>query len=118
MLFAVLVHPPAACGFAHMYSVGLIASAFNTVTWFWLYRTIFRKSLDYFGIYAKIDGMKRYLEKFIQEDLDKKIVLLTGPRQAGKTTLSKMLTSDYDYFNFDNLDDRLRLPMRYRRQST
>jgi predicted AAA+ superfamily ATPase len=53
--------------------------------------------------------MKRYLEQFVQEDLDKKIVLLTGPRQAGKTTLSKMLTSDYDYFNFDNLDDRLSL---------
>jgi len=53
--------------------------------------------------------MNRYLEKFIKEDLDKKIILLTGPRQAGKTTLSKMLKSGYDYFNFDNLDDRLSL---------
>ena len=53
--------------------------------------------------------MKRYLAKYIQEDLDKKIILLTGPRQAGKTTLSKMLKNDFDYFNFDNLDDRLSL---------
>ena len=53
--------------------------------------------------------MKRYLEKYIQEDLDKKIILLTGPRQTGKTTLSKMLNNNFDYFNFDNLDDRLSL---------
>ena len=53
--------------------------------------------------------MERYLTKYIQEDLATKIVLLTGPRQTGKTTLSKMLKSDYDYFNFDNLEDRLSL---------
>ena len=53
--------------------------------------------------------MERYLTKYIQEDLSIKIVLLTGPRQTGKTTLSKMLKSDYDYFNFDNLEDRLSL---------
>ncbi|MCD4684220.1 MAG: ATP-binding protein [Bacteroidales bacterium] len=53
--------------------------------------------------------MKRYLTKYIQEDLVTKIILLTGPRQTGKTTLSKMLKSDYDYFNFDNLEDRLSL---------
>jgi len=57
--------------------------------------------------------MKRYLTKYIQEDLDKKIVLLTGPRQTGKTTLSKMLKTDYDYFNFDNPDDRVRSPVSY-----
>ena len=53
--------------------------------------------------------MKRYLEKYIQEDLDKKIILLTGPRQTGKTTLSKMLKKTFDYFNFDNMNDRLSL---------
>ena len=53
--------------------------------------------------------MKRYLIKHIQEDLNKKIILLTGPRQTGKTTLSKMFTKEYDYFNFDNMDDRLGL---------
>jgi predicted AAA+ superfamily ATPase len=53
--------------------------------------------------------MKRYLTKYIKADLDKKIILLTGPRQAGKTTLSKMLGDDFDYFNYDNVDDRLGL---------
>jgi len=53
--------------------------------------------------------MKRYLTKYIKEDLDKKIILLTGPRQTGKTTLSKMLGDDFDYFNYDNVDDRLGL---------
>ncbi len=54
-------------------------------------------------------GMERYLKKYILEDLEKKIILLTGPRQVGKTTLSKMLKRDFDYFNFDNIDDRLSL---------
>ncbi|MBF0200435.1 MAG: ATP-binding protein [Desulfamplus sp.] len=53
--------------------------------------------------------MERYLTKYIQEDLDKKIILLTGPRQAGKTTLSQMLKNDFDYFNYDSVDDRLSL---------
>ena len=53
--------------------------------------------------------MKRYLTKYIQEDLATKIILLTGPRQTGKTTLSKMLKREYDYFNFDNIEDRLSL---------
>ena len=29
-----------------------------------------------------------------------------GPRQCGKTTLSKALTTDYDYYNYDALSDR------------
>ncbi len=53
--------------------------------------------------------MKRYITKYIQEDLDKKIILLTGPRQAGKTTLSKMLDNNFDYFDYDNVDDRTSL---------
>ena len=53
--------------------------------------------------------MERYLKKYIKEDIDNKIILLTGPRQVGKTTLSKMLENDFDYFNFDNIDDRLSL---------
>ncbi len=56
-----------------------------------------------------MDVMKRYLKEYIQEDLATKIILLTGPRQTGKTTLSKMLKNDYDYFNFDNLEGRLSL---------
>lgn len=53
--------------------------------------------------------MQRYLEKYVKEDLKEKIVLLTGPRQTGKTTLSKMLMTGFDYFNFDNAEDRLSL---------
>lgn len=53
--------------------------------------------------------MKRYLINHIKEDLDKKIILLTGPRQVGKTTLSKMMGTDFDYFNFDNPEDRIGL---------
>lgn len=53
--------------------------------------------------------MKRYLKKYIQFDLDKKIVLITGPRQCGKTTLAKQLFDQYDYFNYDSAEDRLAL---------
>ena len=52
-------------------------------------------------------SMRRYLEKYIKEDLASKIVMLTGPRQTGKTTLSKLVTPDYDYFNLDNPEHRL-----------
>jgi len=53
--------------------------------------------------------MKRYLEQYIMNDLSSKIILLAGPRQSGKTTLSKMIDSSYDYLNYDNLDHRMRL---------
>ena len=54
-------------------------------------------------------AMNRYLEKYIQKDLKRKIVLLTGPRQTGKTTLAKMLKENFDYFNYDNAEHRLNL---------
>ena len=38
--------------------------------------------------------------------------MLTGPRQTGKTTLSKMLVSSFDYFNFDHPRHRLDLQKR------
>ncbi|MCP4578667.1 MAG: ATP-binding protein [Deltaproteobacteria bacterium] len=50
--------------------------------------------------------MKRYLQKFIRSDLEQKIVLLSGPRQVGKTTLSKQLTTSHAYLNFDASSDR------------
>ncbi|PIE69443.1 MAG: ATPase [Deltaproteobacteria bacterium] len=53
--------------------------------------------------------MQRSLTPYIQDDLNTKIILLTGPRQVGKTTLSKMLSTRYDYFNYDHPDDRLAL---------
>jgi predicted AAA+ superfamily ATPase len=41
-------------------------------------------------MHAKIVGMDRLLKKYIKKDMEEKIVLLSGPRQSGKTTLSKM----------------------------
>lgn len=45
----------------------------------------------------------------VLNDLKKKMVLLVGPRQAGKTTLAKQLTSYYQkplYLNYDHIKDR------------
>ncbi len=53
--------------------------------------------------------MERYLKNSITQDLLRKIVLLSGPRQAGKTTLSKMLMQDFCYLNYDNVEHRLEL---------
>ncbi len=50
--------------------------------------------------------MKRYLEKPIIRDLKEKIVLLSGPRQVGKTTLSRQLLSSHVYLNHDSPRDR------------
>lgn len=53
--------------------------------------------------------MKRIIQDAIKEALGQKIVLLTGPRQSGKTTLAKQIYSDYDYLNYDAAEDRLLL---------
>ncbi len=48
--------------------------------------------------------MKRYLDNRVRQDLQKKMVVLTGPRQIGKTTLSKQLLTEFpggQYLNFD-----------------
>lgn len=53
--------------------------------------------------------MKRYLLNTIISDLPKKMVLLTGPRQVGKTTLAKELIAGHpraQYLNWDVVDDR------------
>jgi predicted AAA+ superfamily ATPase len=47
---------------------------------------------------------QRYLAARLRADLDKKLVILTGPRQVGKTTLSRQLQADFagaQYFNYD-----------------
>jgi len=55
--------------------------------------------------------MQRYLTQFIASDLAKKMVFLGGPRQVGKTTLSKTLVANYfhngQYFNWDLDEDRV-----------
>jgi predicted AAA+ superfamily ATPase len=50
--------------------------------------------------------MERYLEKHIKKDLKEKIVILSGPRQVGKTTLSKQLIPSKVYLNYDSAADR------------
>jgi predicted AAA+ superfamily ATPase len=52
--------------------------------------------------------MERYISEFIKKDLDKKLVLIAGPRQVGKTWLSKNLFPAHRavYLNFDRNADR------------
>ena len=53
--------------------------------------------------------MKRIQKKFILNDLEKKIVLIVGPRQAGKTWLAKDIAREFKnsvYLNFDQILDR------------
>jgi len=61
------------------------------------------------GPYHTDSVMDRYLTIALSEDLDSKILLLTGPRQCGKTTLSKMLHPDYQYINYDLAEHRMLL---------
>jgi len=51
--------------------------------------------------------MNRLLIPHLKQDLLEKIILITGPRQAGKTTLSKLLSDRYVYLNHDAVADRL-----------
>lgn len=53
--------------------------------------------------------MKRLYETLIQQHIaeNRQMIFLAGPRQVGKTTLSKLtqqLTKDFYYLNWDNLD--------------
>lgn len=51
--------------------------------------------------------MERYLKKQVEKDLKRKMVFLGGPRQVGKTTLSKtLLLSTNGYLNWDIAEDR------------
>jgi len=48
---------------------------------------------------------KRYLTNFLKEDLSRKMVFLGGPRQVGKTTISRHIAEDHSnhiYLNWDN----------------
>lgn len=45
--------------------------------------------------------MERHLKKPLQDLLGKKILLLMGPRQVGKTTLVQSLSKDSAYYNYD-----------------
>lgn len=52
----------------------------------------------------------RYIEEFIQNDLNKKMVFLGGPRQVGKTTLAKNVIKNRGlYLNWDDELDRKKI---------
>ncbi len=53
--------------------------------------------------------MRRYQETFIEEDLKKKMVFISGPRQVGKTWISHSIAKNYNnpvYLNYDLKEDR------------
>jgi predicted AAA+ superfamily ATPase len=53
--------------------------------------------------------MERVQKQFILKDLQKKLVIIIGPRQSGKTWLAKDLAKQYarsQYLNYDSLLDR------------
>ena len=54
----------------------------------------------------------RYLTEWIENDLKKKMVFLSGPRQCGKTTLAKQILQEQKsglYLNWDDSDHRKRI---------
>jgi predicted AAA+ superfamily ATPase len=52
--------------------------------------------------------IKRYLEEPILNDLEEKMVFISGPRQVGKTTLAKTFLKAHEdhYYNWDRREDR------------
>lgn len=50
--------------------------------------------------------LQRYLADNIKHDLHKKMVFIGGPRQVGKTTLSKALEKNFTYLNWDESTHR------------
>jgi predicted AAA+ superfamily ATPase len=56
-----------------------------------------------------MDFEPRAIAAAVRRDLDRKIVLISGPRQSGKTTLARSLFRSHDYLNFDSAQDRLAL---------
>ena len=57
--------------------------------------------------------IKRYLTELIARDLKDKIVLVSGPRQVGKTTLAQIIGKEYfksfSYINWDYQPDRKKI---------
>jgi predicted AAA+ superfamily ATPase len=56
--------------------------------------------------FKEINVKNRYLSLQIKNDLKSKMVFLGGPRQVGKTTLSKNLFPNAAYLNWDYSEDR------------
>ncbi len=50
--------------------------------------------------------MRRIYTPYFQEFAHKKIILITGPRQVGKTTIAKMFSGTIAHLNYDSEEDR------------
>ncbi|HXH75734.1 MAG TPA: ATP-binding protein [Bacteriovoracaceae bacterium] len=50
--------------------------------------------------------MKRIYTSYLLTYIAKKIILISGPRQSGKTTLTRMFSEDLDYIHFDDEEGR------------
>lgn len=53
--------------------------------------------------------MERVQKQHILKDLDKKMVFVAGPRQAGKTWLAKEIAKHFEhsvYLNYDQIEHR------------
>jgi len=48
-----------------------------------------------------MDSGERYLSPIVRADAESKMIILSGPRQAGKTTLCRQLADSHEYLNFD-----------------
>ena len=55
--------------------------------------------------------VRRRQQPYIEADLEKKLVLVAGPRQCGKTTLARSVLDDFggEYFSWDDGADRAAL---------
>lgn len=50
--------------------------------------------------------IQRSITPTIKDHLDSKLILLSGPRQVGKTYLSKNISKNFQYYNFDSTEDK------------
>jgi predicted AAA+ superfamily ATPase len=53
--------------------------------------------------------IKREIVADIIQSSSKKVILITGPRQTGKTTLTKSISHSYEYLNYDRKEDRKKI---------
>ncbi len=65
--------------------------------------------------------MKDYIERLISPEIKEahkyfQVIVMTGPRQSGKSTLCNQLFSDYNYVNMEDITSRtdaMRNPVGY-----